>query len=245
MIPTTTKTAVGMVLALEFRGVGDTADFGFLGREGRTVGLTRVDPLVHHIGGLRSLAEQAELIAGQLPQPPDLVLSYCGTSAIALHVAAHTDAPSLLVDPYPITAEDMHRDVRNLCRSMNIDPALLGAPGSAPDLARWEAALLTARDGMAEVHGGDEEAYELVDDLLDRYRAWLRFLQASADSEPVSPVGAVTVVTARDALLDPMLTAAETTRVRRVPPPAPGMGLLDSPEVRSLLWAAVHRNKEE
>lgn len=239
-------TLVRSVVALEFRGVGDTADFGFLSREGGAARLTRIDPLIHHIDRPRSLAEQAELIVTRLAEPPALVLAYCGTAAIGLHIAALTGAPSLLVDPYPITAEDMHRDVGHLCRSMGIDPALLGEPGAQPDLARWEDVLLTARDGMAEIHGGDEEAYELVDDLLDRYRAWLRFLQASTDSGPVSPSGAVTVVTARPPdVLEPLLTAPHTARAYPVPPLAEGRGVLDSPEVRALLSTAVQRHEEE
>lgn len=231
------------VLALEFRGVGDTADFGFLAADAGEVELSRIDPLVHHIERPLTLSEQARLIVGTFSRTPGLVLAYCGTSALALHIAALTDAPALLVDPYPITAEDMHRDVGKLCAAMDVDPALLGDPGAEPDLARWEAALLTARDSMAGVHGGDEEAYELVDDVLDRYRAWLRFLRAGVEAGPVSTSGEVTVVTARPAeVLVPLLTAPHAVSTHRL---ADGAGVLDAPEVRALLSAAVHRHEEE
>jgi hypothetical protein len=228
------------VLALEFRGVGDTADFGFLSREASSAVLSRVDPLVQHLGGPLTLPEQARLLIDALPEPPGLVLSYCGTAGLGLHVAALTDAESVLVDPYPVTSDDMRRDFANLCASLGIAPTGLVAPGADPDVARWEKALWQARDGMAEVHGGDEDAYELVDDLLDRYRAWLRFLQASRVAGPVTARGSVSVVTAKSEVpLQDLLVFADSVEVHRV---EAGTGILNSAEARALLSTAVLRH---
>ncbi|MFI6846754.1 hypothetical protein OG535_33560 [Kitasatospora sp. NBC_00085] len=231
-------TGAQTVLALEFRGAGDTADFGFLAREG-VAGLVRVDPLVHHVDRPLTLSEQAALVAARLPDRPALVLAYCGTAALALHVSALTGTPALLVDPYPVTVEDMVQDFRRLCAATGIDPDTAAEPATGPDVARWERALSAGRDAMADVHGGDEEAYEMVDDLLDRYRAWLRFLQASRAAEPVAPAAPVVGVTARpDPRLDLLVADPAAVELHRVDVPA---GLLDSPEVRARLTAAIHR----
>ncbi|MFJ5680710.1 hypothetical protein [Streptomyces sp. NPDC093097] len=228
------------VLALEFRGVGDRADFGFLSRAGCAADLARVDPLMSHIDRALTLGQQARLLAACLPAPPALVLSYCGTAALALHVAALTGASSVLVDPYPVTADDMRRDFMQLCESTGIDPAGLVDPTAEPDPARWAAELEGARDDMAAVHGGDDVAYELVDDMLDRYRAWLRFLQASRSAGPAAPGGQVTAITARpDPRLDLLLVDECVAEVYRVGNPD---GMLDSPEVRDLLSSAVVRH---
>ncbi|MFI1934334.1 hypothetical protein [Streptomyces sp. NPDC020330] len=234
-------TGAYTVLALEFRGVGDRADFGFLTREVDGVDLTRVDPLVHHVEQPLGLAEQASLLAEALPNAPALVLAYCGTAALALHVAELTGAPSLLVDPYPVTADDMRRDFIGLCESTGVDPTGLVDPAADPDPARWAKELYRARDAMAAPHGGDDVAYELVDDMLDRYRAWLRFLQASRSAAPAAPGGAVTAITARpDPRLGLLLVDSGVAQVHRV---EGGTGILDSPEVRGLLAAAVERHR--
>ncbi|GAA4834494.1 hypothetical protein [Kitasatospora terrestris] len=231
-------TAPRTVLALEFRGVGDTADFGFLAAPGGPVDLVRVDPLVHHIEHPLLLTEHARLILDALPAAPDLVLAYCGTAALGLHICSVAGTPAVLVDPYPVTAADLRKDFARLCASSGIDPAGLLDPEREPDVARWESALLGSRDSMAEQYGGDDEAYELVDDLLDRYCGWLRFLRASMTAGPAATGGGISVITARPhPVLTPLLTAPAAARIHRVE--AEG-GLLDSPQVRKLLSAAVH-----
>ncbi|MFI9643391.1 hypothetical protein ACIG87_25635 [Micromonospora sp. NPDC051925] len=231
-----------LALALEFRGTGDAADFGFLERDESPVDLIRVDPLAHHVERALSLDEQAELILGQMPAGPALVLGYCGTAAVALHVATLADAESVLVDPYPITADDMYRDVAHLAASLQIDTAVFGEPAATPDLTRWEAALLSSRAAMAARHGGDPQAFELVDDLLSRYRSWLRFLYASTAARPVHPARPVTVVTTKPPVaLGPLLDAA----VRPTSCQLPDTGdALDSADVRRLIRAMVRQHTE-
>jgi hypothetical protein len=231
------------VLALEFRGVGDTADFSFLARENGSARLVRVDPIVHHVAAPLTVAEQARLLVERQQCPPDLVLAYCGAAALGLHVADLTGATALLVDPYPITERDLRRDFARLCASMDIDPGALDEAIRSVDLARWDAVLLTRRDSMAQEHGGDEEAYEAVDGLFDRYRAWLSFLFASAASKPASPKGAVVAITAQTSLaLAPLLVDPPRTVVHRVTHRG---ALLDSPLVRRLILAAVHPQGDE
>ncbi|MFE9429220.1 hypothetical protein ACFYNO_40465 [Kitasatospora sp. NPDC006697] len=236
-------TDAATVLALEFKGVGERADFAFLRQSGGPAELLRVDPLVHHLDRPLTLAEHARLLGGHRSGPPALVLAYCGTAALALHVAALTGAPSVLVDPYPVTAEDMRRDFAGLCASAGVEPAgqVLAAE---PDPAAWAAELWRARDGMAAEHGGDEVAYELVDDMLDRYRSWLRFLQASRCAEPATTAAPVVAITARpEPRLELLLADPSRAELHRVGPHRTGaaIALLDSPEVRRLLTELVDR----
>lgn len=233
----------GSVLALEFRAVPNAADFGFLSRDVGAAELICVDPLEHHVETPLTLIEQAHLLARRLSAPPlRLVITHCGTAALGLHVAVRTGAASLLLDPYPVTVQDMHRDFVRLCTSLGLDSATVGAADEKPDLARWEAALLTCRTSLADVQGGDDEAYEIVDDLLDRYRAWLRFLHASAKAEPVAPAGEVTVVTAKDlAPLGELLAGPARPRVHVVEEVSQTP---NSPAVQALVSAAVDRHRE-
>ncbi|MGW2317439.1 hypothetical protein [Streptomyces sp. NPDC001680] len=235
-------TAPYTVLALEFRGVGDRADFGFLARASTTAEIVRVDPLVHHVDRPLTLTEHARLLAARLPRSPALVLSYCGTAALALHVAELTGSPSVLVDPYPVTSDDMRRDFTQLCASTGADSGAAD-PAAEPDPAAWAAELWRARDDMAAVHGGDEVAYELVDDMLDRYRSWLRFLDASRTAGPAAPGSPVTAITARaEPRLDLLLAHGLDAEVHRVGDPT---ALLDSPVVRDLLSTLVDRYRPE
>lgn len=225
------------VVALEFLGVGETADFAFLDREHTGARLTRVDPISQHAAAPLTLAEQASQLAAQQPEHVDLVLAYCGTAALGLHLAGLTGADVLLVDPYPITEEDLHRDFTKLCTGMGVDADTLADATRDADLDRWEALLLSRRDAMAEQQGGDELAYEMVDDLFDRYRAWLRFLFANVASVPAEPRGEVVGITARPSLaLDLLLTDPLRVQLHRVNPEG---GLLESPVIQNLVWIAV------
>jgi hypothetical protein len=233
-----TVTALQSVLALEFRGVGDTADFSFLTREYTPALVTRVDPISQHIGKPLTLAGQARQLVAQQPRPPDIVLAYCGTAALGLHLADLTGADTLLVDPYPITEADLFRDFTNLCTGMGFDPKALAAVTREANLADWEAFLLTRRDSMAAEHGGDDEAYELVDDLFDRYRSWLRFLFANVASAPAEPRGEILAITARQAVaLEAMLTDPSRAQVHRVN--YDEGGLLESRVIQDLVSIAL------
>jgi hypothetical protein len=232
-------TIPGSVLALEFRAVPNAVDFGALGPAVGAAELVRVDPLEHHVGKPLTVDDQAGLLADVMPAPLRLVVTYCGTAALGLHVAARTGAAALLIDPFPVTAQDMRTDFARLCASLGI---AADAAGDEPDLPRWEDMLLTSRTTLAETHGGDDEAYELVDDLLDRYRAWLRFLRASMVASPVAPAGEVTVVTTkRVPPLEKLLAASSVPRVRLIEEGTDDPG---SPAVQALVSAAVDGFRE-
>jgi hypothetical protein len=224
------------VLALEFRGVSDTADFGFLARAG-AASLYRVDPLVSHISRQLPLREQARDIAEELPESPRLIIAYCATAALGAHIAEMADAPLLLIDPYPVTAQDILRDLDELCRTLGCETASSPASAASPDMTAWELALHDSRDRLAARFGSDGIAYDMADDLLDRYRAWLRFLSASMEAGLASPRGGVAVITGKfPSLMDALLTEPAKVRIFQA---LPSGGTLDSPEVRALLLSAV------
>jgi hypothetical protein len=229
------------VLALEFRGIGDTADFAFLTGEHMPARVTRVDPIFQHAAKPMTLAEQARHLVAQELTRPDLILAYCGTAALGLHVADLAGADTLLVDPYPITEADLYSDFTHLCTGIGFDPVTVAEATGDADLAVWEAFLLTRRDAMARQHGGDEQAYEMVDDLFDRYRAWLRFLFANVASGPADPSGEIVAITARQSLeLGPMLVDPRRARVHRI---SHDGGLLESPLVQNVVSIAVNWNE--
>lgn len=240
-----------VVLALEFRGVSSAADFAFLTVDvqgtKRTGGrnLIRIDPIAQHVVAPMTLAEQAQLLVRQQPAPPDLILAYCGTAALGLHIAALTGAPAMLIDPYAVTDHDLRRDFARVCESLAVSvggsrDAVQNVVGS-PDLERWEAILLTRRAWMATEYGGDDDALELVDDMLDRYRGWLRFLFATAGAAPAAPAGAVVAVAATAVPpLEALLAVPYRVWVHCV---GPCGALLESEAVRRLILAAVDRGE--
>jgi hypothetical protein len=207
------------VLALEFRGVRENADFGFLD------GVTRVDPIAGHTAGPLTVRRQAEQLASTAV---DLVLAYCSCAAVGAHVAALSGARLVLIDPDVVTHAAVRRDFEHLCASLGANPG-----GS------WEDAFASVRDDLAAVHGSDEEAYEMVDDIIDRYLAWLRFLDASVRAPVAELSGEVEVIAGRPLpdlgkLLGDPGRAAVTTVVPRA-------GTLGSAEVRQRLAREVGR----
>jgi hypothetical protein len=225
------------VLALEFHAVRSTADFGFLRDADGASGLVRVDPLDDHLAERLSLARHTHLLLERLPAPPALVLAYCGCAALAAHVAAHSGADLLLVDPDIVDTEVMHRDFLQLCATLEFDPATVDT--TTGWLARWEAVLTATRDQVAGRYGGDQQAYEMVDDLFDRYRAWARFLEAAKAPGPADPDGAVTVISGRPGQdLGALLARPERAERHRVTPDADTLGL---PDVQDLVRTAVAR----
>ncbi len=204
------------VLALEFRAVRETADFGFLATE---FPLNRLDPIGRHVAGPLTVRRQAaELAAGK----PGTVLAYCSCAALGAHIAELSGADLVLIDADAVTPEAVRRDVTAVCAS-------LGAP-PADDV---EIAFAAVRDELAAVHGADDQAFEMVDELFGRYRAWLRFLAAAAAAEPAAPAGEVTVIAGkRLPALENLLADPDRARVRRF---TPEQGTLESPEVRAFL----------
>jgi hypothetical protein len=207
------------VLALEFRGVREAADFGFL------AGVRRVDPIGGHVAAALTIRQQAEQLADQRL---DLVLAYCSCAALGAHVAELSAAGLVLIDPDVVTHAAVKQDFTHLC-------SLLGA---VPD-GDWDSAFASVRDDLAEAHGGDDQAYEMVDDLFDRYRAWLRFLDASASAQTATPPGEITVIAGKP-LPELGKLVGDSTRVR-ITRVAADAGTLASPLVREQLAVEVGR----
>lgn len=220
-----------VVLALEFHAVRKTADFSFLRSPDSAGHLVRIDPLDDHLAERLSVERQSHLLLERLPAAPSLVLSYCACAALAVHTAALCDADVLLVDPDVVDPVIMRRDYLQLCQTLAVDPS---------PLTDWEAVFSAARDRLAADYGGDEEAYDMVDDLFERYRSWARFLEASLDPVPADPKGDVRVISGQQLLPDLSVLLARPARaeVRRIEPSADTLGL---PEVRDLVREVFDR----
>lgn len=212
------------VLALEFRGVRETADFGFLDE------VTRVDPISGHGGAPLTVRAQAEQLARDRV---GLVLAYCSCAALGAHVAELARARLVLIDPDAVARDSVWRDFARLCSAIGAHPPATAAQDD------WETVFSTVREDLAQANGGDDLAYEMVDDLFARYRAWLRFLAASASAPPAAPAGEVTVIAGRP-LPDLGLLLRDPARARltRV---SPSGSTLAWPAVRERLRREVSR----
>jgi hypothetical protein len=219
------------VIALEFRGIGDPSNFGFLAGAPGLAGLRRLDPLTGQAGGYRDLDEQAKILIEELPSEP-AVVAHCGSAALGAHIAARTSADLVLVDPYPTTAALAFRDFQKLCERIGCEPG----PGDST-LAEREARLTGMRTELSVPFGGDEEALDMVDDLLERYCAWLRFLEASVVAPAAAPHGPVTVIAGKPlSPLAPLLVEPGQAAVTRL---ATDADTLQSAAVRTLLTTTV------
>lgn len=231
------------VLALEFRAVRKTADFSFLREPARAGRLLQVDPLEDHLVEGLSVERQAHLLLERLPVPPSLILAYCGCAALAARTAALCDAELILVDPDVVDPDVMHRDYLLLCATLNFEPATIDSAARTGWLAQWETVLAAARDRLAADYGGGPEAYEMVDDLFDRYRSWARFLEASRSPVPADPAGVVTVISGGPLpVLEALLAKPERVCLHQVPP---GADTLSLPDVQDLVRHAFYRACDE
>ncbi|MGA4844096.1 hypothetical protein [Streptomyces sp. G45] len=226
------------VLALDLPGTGGTTDFGFLAGPAASPGaarLSRVDPLVGHVAGALTVERQARALLAERPRAPAVVVAYCAGATLAAHLAERAGARAVLVDPYPITTGVIHYELTKLCRTLGCE-----APAydefAAGDIRQWETVLNKTRDGLVRQYGGDETAYEMVDGLLDRYRAWLRFLDASASAPTAAPAGALVIAVGPPPDLGALLTEPADAAVRPVDAAADPLG---SPQVRALLSDAI------
>ena len=227
------------VLALEFHAVRKTADFSFLREPERAGRLLQVDPLEDHLVQRLSMERQSHLLLERLRVPPTLILAYCGCAALAAHTAALCDADLLLVDPDVVDPNIAHRDFLQLCATLNFDPAACGDTARTGWLTQWDVVLAATRDRLAAEYGGDLEAYEMVDDLFERYRSWARFLEASLNTGPANPDGEVTVISGRPVPnLGALLASPERAGIHQVTPNADTLSL---PEVQDLVRQAFHK----
>lgn len=224
------------VLAFEFRGVRERADFAFLAEPVSAGLVRRVDPVNDHREAQLSVMAQAGLHVRALATPPGLVIAYCSCAALGAHVAALCEARLLLVDPDAMTDEAVRREFEHLCRRLGTEPPAAESAAEEPQ-RQWEQALAASRERLAALQGGDQEAFEIVDDLFDRYRAWLRFIDACATAAPAAPKNAVTVVVRKPLTnLAALLVRPEDVRLRRVESDS---ATLDAPQIQELVLAEV------
>jgi hypothetical protein len=239
--PVSASTGVP-VLALEFHGVRETADFSFLTEGAGADRIRRVDPVADHVTARLTVATQARLHVRALASPPELVIAYCSCAALGAHIAGMCGAQLVLVDPDALTGRDVRRAFEDLCRTLDY-----GAPDAEDPVfvtcdEQWEAVLGRCRGRLAAAYGGDEQAYEMVDDVFGRYRGWLRFMDACANSEPADPQGEVTVIARRSLTnLTALLVHPELVRLHRV---ETRTATLDAPEIQELVLTAVREATE-
>ncbi|MEU4445609.1 hypothetical protein AB0K14_25645 [Actinosynnema sp. NPDC050801] len=227
------------ILALDFTGVGAAQSFGSLpiARTAR-----RVDPLGAHFDRRRAITEQAAELCEQLGEAPRHVFGYCSGAVLAATVAAcfrertGTEPQVVLFDPDPVGPDYVRDEFALLFASLGgVPPVTTGA-----DLTWYEQRLADLRPDLVRDAGGDEAAGELVDYLLARHRAWLRFLDACAEAPPASLEGVVSVITGRKAVtLAGVLTRPE--RHVAFQGDAPEGALLAHPSTESLVRAALMR----
>jgi hypothetical protein len=231
-------TDTAHVLAFEFYGVTESADFAFLDEMTAAGRVRRVDPINDHLKTQLSLAAQARVHVRALPTPPELVIAYCSCAALGAHVAALCQARLLLVDPDAVTGQAVRREFELMCQRLGTEP-----PPAEEQQRQWELAFTASRVPLAELYGGNRKAFEMVDDLFDRYRAWLRFIDACATAAPAAPKNVVTVI-ARKPLTDlaALLAKPEDIRLRRV---ESASATLDAPQIQELVLAEVRATGSE
>jgi hypothetical protein len=219
------------ILALDFTGIGAAQSFKAVLADAPADRVRRVDPVRGHLDGRPTLAEQADGIR-RAGDPPDFVLGYCTAALLAATVAesyrrSHGIEPQVvLYDPDPVNPDYLEREFAVLFETLGGEPAQV--PGGPDALDRFEDALGTRRPALLREYDEDPG---VVDYLLARHRAWLRFLAASASGTAAALEGQVSVLTGRPAVdLAPIVSRPERHRTRRFD--APEGGLLVHPAVR-------------
>lgn len=190
------------LVTIEFSGVGSNQKFGQLIPEERLADVHQVDPLKAHLDESLSLSEHAGRIVDSVSGPAQLVLGLCSSTALAVEVAARLGAageppPVVLLDPYQVDEALVRREFATLFTNLGGEPEpVMEATQSIHGtelLESLEEALWTRRDFLVEMSGG-EEAADMAIYLLKRYRAWVRFLAASAEAPRCENHGRVTAV---------------------------------------------------
>jgi len=221
-------------LALEFNGVRETADFGFLAQATPATSLYRVDPLQDNVNTQVTTEEHADLLLDRLPEAPATVLAYCSCSLLGAHVAARSGACLVLVDPDVIEKSDVTQAFLNVSTALGHGHAAGQDPA---DHEQWEKAFAAARQDLAAAQGGDDIAFELVDELFGHYRSWLRFLDACSTCKPAETDTEVVVLTAKPVPDLRAITVDQSrTRVNRFT--LDGV-TLDAPQVQRFLLDEV------
>lgn len=178
----------GNLLVVDFTGVDADRKFDGLIPPAWQSEVHKVDPLESHFERRLSLADQADEIAEGSRRPVEFVLGFCAAAALVVNVAARlhtgTHIPHVvLIDPYQVSEDRLRREFATLFDNLggDADAAVAATRGDTGEalLQRLEAALLSRRDILVESCGG-EAAADVAMYLLYRYRAWLRFLSASA-----------------------------------------------------------------
>jgi hypothetical protein len=230
------------VLVLDFTGIGKAQSFSTLLTTLGPRRTSRFDPISSHFDRRRSIEDQAGEICAAQPAPPGHVFGYCTGALLAATVAArfrhqHGREPHVtLFDPDAVTWDYLADEFEVLFASLGGTEA----PQRGADLPRYERELEGRRLDLVAASGGAAQAGELVDYLLGRHRAWLRFLDASADGRAVDLDGSVSVISGRESAdLTGILTRPGHHRLYRSA--APEGGLLAHPDTPLLVEAVLRR----
>jgi hypothetical protein len=137
-----------------------------------------------------------------------LIAAHCSAATLAMHLAAtmtslgHSPPAVALVAPTWPTLADVRREFVELRHALHA-PQDSGSEirlGDDParELARLDEVLTADVAAMCNSQGLDADEREIItEQLAARYRAWLGFLLASAQSGPVRPHGDVRILVGR------------------------------------------------
>lgn len=230
------------VLVLDFTGIGKAQSFGTLSAKLRSRTVHKADPISSHFERRRTIEEQAAEICSKHPEPPAFVFGYCTGALLAAAVSAQYrtargfEPHVVLFDPDAVNPDYLADEFEVLFESLG--GTVRSREGG--DLGHYEDELAGRRPDLVQESGGDDAAVELVDYLLRRHRAWLRFLDASAEGKAVELDGSVSVITGRGAVdLTGIIGRPDDHRVYRCA--APEGGLLVHPDTPLLVDAVLRR----
>jgi hypothetical protein len=224
------------VLAIDFTGIGASRSFGPLLSALPACRVRKHDPVCAHLIRQRTLAEHAAHVRDEIGEVPTVIFGYCSSALLAAAVAAefrssHGVEPAvILYDPLRVTADTLFEEFTALYESVGGDMTRVGPIADAgPDtVQRLETHLVEQRTHLVRSYGGGDST-RLVDDLLRRHQAWLRFLSASATSGSVALERATWVIAGQPQVeLTPILDHHDRCRISRCD--APEGGLLVHPD---------------
>ncbi|MGI8664454.1 MAG: hypothetical protein ACR2N4_00215 [Jatrophihabitans sp.] len=206
----------GPVLVLEFTGLGPQAQFDAITEAIGAPALIRIDPVTGQRASFCTIEQQASAIQRQLAVEPVLILAQCSAARLALQLGRQlaettpdrATAPQvILFDPIGIDQDGLREEFGLLAGRLDADPeqaiAQLGdQPTGAAAAARCCELLAALRVPLVQAYGDDQDAEELVDQLISRYAGWLRYLGAVIDCGPVAHPFPVSVLASAGASIN-------------------------------------------